>query len=361
MPKGLSICDAADFAFCGLGTRRGAAAVVGLAVDLVAAAAFMPMRGAVRRPLFGPVMAESGTIVRSRVGNIAAIALRGLRSVLGTRCIIVGNIACKAMAKGLAIGNAANFAFCNLGARCGAAAVVSLAVDLVAAAAFMPMRGAVRRPLFGPVMAESGTIVRSRVGNIAAIALCSLRSILGTRCVIVRDVARKAVPKGFKRFRGDRDILFAAEQDLSGVSSQPFLFTFSGCRDFTRDRATRSSYGLYVTAAVRTSKFCRCGRISFPRPFGLAVTVAERVTKLKDLFPRFAADRAALVVGCLCCTRCRRDEILFLCILHIDLLCKFTVLNAADFALCKFDTRCGASAVVGLVVDLVAAAAFVPM
>ena len=312
------------------------------------------------------LMTEGLAMLKNLFSSLAADrAALVVGCLSGTRClrdeipffrVLHIDVLCK-----VAVLCAADLALCMSNARRGAAAVICLVVDLVAARALVPMRGAVCRPLYGPVMAKRGTIVRSRVGNIAAIALCSLRSILGTRCVIVRDVARKAVPKGFKRFRGGRDILFAAEQDLSGVSSQPFLFTFSGCRDFTRDRATRSSYGLYVTAAVRTSKFCRCGRISFPRPFGLAVTVAERVTKLKDLFPRFAADRAALVVGCLCCTRCRRDEILFLCILHIDVLCKFTVLNAADFALCKFDTRCGASAVVGLVVDLVAAGAFMPM
>ena len=44
-------------------------------------------------------MAECGTLVRSRIGDIAAIALRSLRSVLGTRRVVIRYVACKAVAE----------------------------------------------------------------------------------------------------------------------------------------------------------------------------------------------------------------------------------------------------------------------
>ena len=89
--------------------------------------------------------------------------------------------------------------------------------------------------------------------------------------------------------------------------------------------------------------------------------MAKRLAILKDLFSGFAADGATLVVGCLCGTRCSRDEIPFLCIFHIDVFCEVAVLNAADFALCKSNASCPTAAMVSLVVDLVAARALVPM
>ena len=89
MTEGFAVLSTANFAFCGAGARRGAAAMAGLIVDLVAAAAFVPMRGTVRRPLFGQVMAERRAFIRPRVGDFATVALRSLRSVIGTRCVVV--------------------------------------------------------------------------------------------------------------------------------------------------------------------------------------------------------------------------------------------------------------------------------
>ena len=43
------------------------------------------------------------------------------------------------------------------------------------------------------IMAKRGAFIRSRIGDFAAIALCGLRSVLGTRCIVVRDIARKAM------------------------------------------------------------------------------------------------------------------------------------------------------------------------
>ena len=65
----------------------------------VAARAVMPMRRAVRAPFALPIMTERGTFVCSRIGHIAAIALRSFRAVLGARCVIIRNIARKAMAE----------------------------------------------------------------------------------------------------------------------------------------------------------------------------------------------------------------------------------------------------------------------
>ena len=42
-------------------------------------------------------------------------------------------------------------------------------------------------------MTKRGAFIRSRIGDFAAIALCGLRSVLGTRCIVVRNVVRKAV------------------------------------------------------------------------------------------------------------------------------------------------------------------------
>ena len=191
MAKRVTVCSAANFAFSGVCARRGAAAVVCLVVDRVAAAAFMPMRGAVRCPLFGPVMAERFDLHIRRV-IAAGTGIVGIPTDFGTRCrfcfvmlkimterindfllaaqffaangavddlIIRTNrgAACRyfvfadslafGMAKRVTVCNAANFTFSGVGTSCLAAAVVCLVVDLVAAAAFMPMRGAVRRPL----------------------------------------------------------------------------------------------------------------------------------------------------------------------------------------------------------------------
>ena len=118
---------------------------------------------------------------------------------LGTRCRFCF-VMLEVMTEGFAVLSTANFAFCGVGARRGAAAMAGLIVDLVAAAAFVPMRGAVRRPLFGPIMAERGAFVRSRIGDFAAIALCGLRAVLGTRCIVVRDIVRKAMTEGRNGF-----------------------------------------------------------------------------------------------------------------------------------------------------------------
>ena len=50
-------------------------------------------------------------------------------------------------------------------------------------------------------MAERGALVRSRIGDFAAITLCGLRSVLGTRCIVVRNVAREAMTEPPPRFR----------------------------------------------------------------------------------------------------------------------------------------------------------------
>ena len=491
MAECFSICNAADVAFRRVGARRGTAAVAGLVVDLVATAAFMPMRGAVRYPLFGPVMAESlnglllaaqffaadGTVndLVIRTGHGASschfvladslpfgMAERGdlficrivttragvvsIPSDLGARCGL-SIVMLQVMAECFSICNAADVAFRRVGASRGAAAVVGLAVDLVAAAAFMPMRGAVRCPLFGPVMAESGAFICSRVGDFAAIALCGLRSVLNTRCIVVRNIARKAMAEclngfllaaqfftadgavndlviraghgaacwyfiladsltfgmterfdlhirrivatgtgvirfpsdlgtrcrfcfvmlkimaeRFERLRRSCDVFLPAKHDLSVVGPHPFRFAFGGRRYDARDRAPGCSCSLLVaTILTGTSKRCRCRRIIFPRPIGLAVLMTEGLAMLKNLFSSLAADRAALVVGCLSGTRCLRDEIPFFRVLHIDVLCKVAVLCAADLALCMSNARRGAAAVICLVVDLVAARALVPM
>ena len=102
-------------------------------------------------------------------------------------------------------------------------------------------------------------------------------------------------------------VLFAVKRDFCGIGLQPFRFAFSGRCDYARDRASGCSCGLLVAAAARAGKRCRCGRITFPRPFGLAVLMSERITILKDLLSGFTADRAALEVGCACGTCCSRD------------------------------------------------------
>ena len=139
MAKRRTVLNAANFAFCGVSTSCLAAPVVGFVVDLIAAAAFVPMRGAVRRPLFGPVMAE--------------------RFDLHIRCVVTAG-----------------------------AGVVCIPTDL----------GTRRR--FGfvmfKIMAECRTFIRSRIGDFAAVALRGLRSILGTRCIVVRDIAREAMTEG---------------------------------------------------------------------------------------------------------------------------------------------------------------------
>ena len=221
------------------------------------------------------------------------------------------------------------------------------------------MRGTVRRPFFGPVMTERFNLYIRRV-IAAATGIVGIPTDLGTRrrfCFVML----KIMAERFDRFRRSRDVFLAAKHDLSGVGPQPFRFAFRRRRYDVRDRAAGCCYSLLVTAAAGTSKCCRCRRITFPRPFGLTILMAKRLTILKDLFSGFAADRAALVVGCLCGTRCRRDEILFVRVLHIDVLGKVAILNVADLTLCKSNARRGASAVVCLVVDLVAARALVPM
>ena len=486
----IAVLSAADLALCKSNARRDAADVVCLVVNLVAAATFVPMRGTVRRPLFGPIMAKRGAFIRSRIGDFAAIALCGLRPVLGTRCIVVRNVARKAMAervddlslaaqfftadgavddliiragrgaacrhfvftnsltfgmakrvnfyirrvvtaatgivgipadlgtrcrfcfvmlevmtervndlflaaqffaadgavndlviragrgaacrhfvfansftlgmaKRVTVCSAANFAFCGVCTRCLAAAMVCLVVDLVAAAAFVPMRGTVRRPLFGPIMAERFDLFIRRI-IAAGTGIVGIPTDFGTRCRLC-FVMLEVVPESFERFRRSRDVFLAAEHDLSGVGPQPFRFAFRGRRYDTRDRTPGCCCSLLVAAAAGASKRCRCRRITFPRPFWLAVRMAERIAVLKDLIPGFAADGATLVVGCLCGTCCSRDKILFLRIFYIDVLCKFAVFSAADLALCKRNARRVATAVVCLVVDLFAAAAFVPM
>ena len=405
MAECFAVLSAADFAFCRFGACCSAASVICFVVDLVAAGAFMPMQSTVRRPFVRPIMAERRTVICSRVGNIAAIALRGLRAVLGTRCVIVRDIAREAVPEsiddllftaqlisaygtvddfviracfgadcgdfiltdGLAFGmaerravlHAADLALCKSNARRGAAAMVCLVVDLVAAAAFMPMRGTVRRPFFGPVMAKRLNLYIRRV-IAAGTGIVGIPTDLDTRCRLC-FVMLKIMAERFDRFRRSRDVFLAAKHDLSGVGPQPFRFAFRRRRYDVRDRAAGCCCSLLVTAAAGTSKRCRCRRITFPRPFRLAVCMAKRLAVLKALIPGFAADRAALVVGCLCGTRCRRDKILFLRILHINVLREFSIFHAANFAFSGVSTRCLAAAMVCLVVDLVAAATFVPM
>ena len=49
-------------------------------------------------------------------------------------------------------------------------------------------------------MAKRGAFIRSRIGDFAAIALRGLRSIHGTRCIVVRDITREAMPEGRNDF-----------------------------------------------------------------------------------------------------------------------------------------------------------------
>ena len=370
----------------------------------VAARAVMPMRRAVRAPFALPIMAERFDLHIRRVVAAGTGVIR-FPTDLGTRCrfcfvmfkimaervndlflaaqfiaadgavndlvIRAGHgAACRhfvfangftfGMAKRVTVCSAANFTFGRVGTRCLAAAVGCLVVDLVAAAAFMPMRGTVRRPFFGPIMAERFDLHISRV-IAAGTGIVGIPTDFGTRrrfCFVML----KIMAESFERLRRSCDVFLATKHDLSGVGPQPFRFAFGGRRYDARDRAPGCSCSLLVAAILTgASKRCRCRRITFPRPFGPAVLMTERLAVLKNLFSGLAADRAALVVSCFHGTRCRRDEILFVRVLHIDVLRKIAVLNTADLALCKSNARRGAAAMVCLVVDLVAAATFVPM
>ena len=81
-----------------------------------------------------------------------------IRAGLGTACryFVLTNGLTFGMTESISVLNAANFAFSGFGASCRAAAMACFVVDLVAAAAFVPMGSAVRRPLRCPIVTECG-------------------------------------------------------------------------------------------------------------------------------------------------------------------------------------------------------------
>ena len=93
-------------------------------------------------------------------------------------------------------------------ARCGCARRVTGCGDLLVCCVITTRTRLIRIPSDGgtgwflpgmifDVMAERGAFISSRIGDFADLALRSLRSILGTRCIVVRNVVRKAMARSY--------------------------------------------------------------------------------------------------------------------------------------------------------------------